>query len=168
MKIIIGTAINALSISELENLKAFFEKHMHLILLSLAPRLAPRRFCGRFILNGFIRNIHTGSRVRPRPIIRIDSALRVTPFFYLSCFSLSCPALYQVFDHLFLGIFFPIPSTTVTAPPSAYVVDRAGSGRCLSVHESAFAADHCEAVLGLRLIFAEESVENPVVPMGLD
>jgi hypothetical protein len=97
---------------------------------------------------------------------RINTTIRTganLPFLLLA---LGFPALYQSFD-ISMSLFLAVPSMAGAAPPSAYVFDTSSSWWCLSVDEAALGADECKAVLRLCLVFAEQSIENAIVPVRL-
>jgi hypothetical protein len=56
---------------------------------------------------------------------------------------------------------------TPTASPLPDVLEPLGARRCLPVDKPALAADKREAVLSLRFVFAQQRVEDAVVPVGL-
>ena len=51
--------------------------------------------------------------------------------------------------------------------PSTDVFEGPRAGRCLPVDEPALRADEYEAILRLRFVFAEEGVEDFVIPVCL-
>jgi hypothetical protein len=66
-----------------------------------------------------------------------------------------------------MGLLGAVPGTTSTAAPAANVFEVAGARRRLAVDEPALGAYKRKTILRLCLVFAEEGVEDAVVPVSL-
>jgi hypothetical protein len=77
---------------------------------------------------------------------------------FLSGFPFFFPTLDKTSHDIFFDLLFAVPSTAASTTPSAYIFKTTGTRGGLPINKSAFTAYQSQSVLGLGLIFTEESV----------
>src|SRR5690606_13050718 len=106
---------------------------------------------------------HLGDTIRSIPVLTLILLLPLR----LGLLPLRLPRLEHLPHHLPPLVHLAVRRATPHTLPHAHLAERLGARGRLPVDEPAPAADEHDAVLGRRLVLAEEEVHDPVVPVRL-